>query len=534
MNQDRVMTLHKRPYVEKDDRYVVYADRVPIPKDSLFPDLEAVLLQEMGRLANQRNKTQEKILKAREDLVHIVIEVLFVVTQYRGKDACMAFPTSNESHSRKHGKGFSSQTTVILLRDAMQSLGWIEVKSGGRTRDNQKLVTTITPIGHLKDRFYSQPLVWRKLSPPAKLNPIVMRIKDSKTRQKIKVPYVGNNLTRHLEKRVRQINEFYSQHAISLNLDVHEMEMLARRMAGYKTTKAWLDANFDGDNPTKPIKLNAFNPLDLFVTRIFARDSFEKGGRHFGGHWQKIPKEYRSAVCIDGQPTIELDFAEFHPRILYAMAGETPPEGDLYDIWLPGDGITPNKSDPKYVQIRKLIKKLVNAWINDESGSYDLKAEDYAEIGMSKEKIKYRIFKKHPILKKFKGCGKGIEFQCLDSEIAERVIFELMEQGVVCLSIYDSFRVPVGYEAQLREAMVSAYREVIGGIPEISDPELPRIPDEMPTYPTVHVDEFGNQFSYIDQSYVRNYKRTHPHHIYLQGFLDQQPSKKASSSYSIR
>ena len=71
-------------------------------------------------------------------------------------------------------------------------------------------------------------------------------------------------------------------------------------------------------------------------------------------------------------------------------------------------------------------------------------------------------------------------------------------------------------------------------ISEISDPELPRMPDEMPMYPTVHVDEFGNQYRYIDQTYVANYKRTHPHHIYLQGFLDQQPSKKPSSSYSIR
>ena len=365
MNQEPVMALHKRPYVVKDDKYVVYAERVPIPKEQLFPDLEVTLLQEMERLANQRNKTQEKILRARRESVHTAIEVLYVVTQHRGKDACMAFPTSNESHSRKHGKGFGSQTTVILLRDAMQSLGWIEVTAGGRTRDNQKLVTTITPIGQLKARLESQPLVWRKLAPPAKLDPIVMRIKDSKTKQKIKVPYVGNNQTRHLEKRVRQINLFYSQHAISLNLDVYEMEVLSRRMAGYKSTKEWLDANFDGDIPTKPVKLSVFNPLDLFVTRIFARDSFERGGRHFGGHWQKIPKEYRAALCIDGQPTSEQDFCELHPRILYAVVGEEPPEGDLYDIWLPGDGIVADKSDPMYVQIRKLIKKLINAWIND-------------------------------------------------------------------------------------------------------------------------------------------------------------------------
>lgn len=109
-----------------------------------------------------------------------------------------------------------------------------------------------------------------------------------------------------------------------------------------------------------------------------------------------------------------------------------------------------------------------------------------------------------------------------------------MEQGIVCLSICDSFRLPVGYEVQLREAMVAAYTEVIGGIPEISDPELPNMPDEMPIYPTVHVNEFGSQYRYIDHTYVRNYKCTHPHHIYLQGIRDQQPSKKPTPSYSIR
>ena len=112
----------------------------------------------------------------------------------------------------------------------------------------------------------------------------------------------------------------------------------------------------------------------------------------------------------------------------------------------------------------------------------------------------------------------GLEYQYVESEIADLVIIKLLEQEIVCLPIFDSFRVQTDYELQLREAMTSAYKAVLGSLPEISDPAMPREPDEMPVYPTIYRDEDGKEYQMTDWAYQRNLRKTSPYHIYLEGF----------------
>lgn len=526
------MTSSKRPFVAKEDRRVIFPAQVPIPPDALFPHLELRLMDEMARVANLRNKTQEKILAARRTLIHMILEALFIAVKVSSEQACVALPTSNQSHSRKNGTGIGSHRTVLQLIEAMTTLSWISVTRGGRTRELENLVTTITPVGELLELLQNQPLIWRPLPIPTEC--LIVRVKDPKTKQKYKVPFTSNNHTRNLQKRVRLINQFYSQHAIALNLEQHEMDTLALRLSGYKSIKAYLDAKFVGDNPVAHTPPQNINLLAIHLRRIYSRDSLYKGGRHYGPWWQAIPKEFRSSITIDGQPTVELDFSEFHPRMMYAIAGVAPPEGDLYDIWLSTDPIIPDMTNPEYKQIRKLIKKLINAWINDESGYFNLSPEEYEQIGMSRSKVVYRIRKKHPILDKYKGCGWGLDFQHMDAEIAENVIFKLMQQGIVCISIYDSFRVPVDHERALRQAMNGSYQEFFDETPEIAEPELPAAEVEMPVYPLVHVDEHGNEYQYTDWDYQKNHRQSSPYHLYLSSFWDGKPSKEARTSLTIR
>ncbi|MBN16177.1 MAG: hypothetical protein CMJ15_13370 [Pelagibacterium sp.] len=42
-----------------------------------------------------------------------------------------------------------------------------------------------------------------------------------------------------------------------------------------------------------------------FIRRIFNRESFEMGGRFYGGWWQSCPKEWRSKIFINDKPTSE-------------------------------------------------------------------------------------------------------------------------------------------------------------------------------------------------------------------------------------
>jgi hypothetical protein len=64
-------------------------------------------------------------------------------------------------------------------------------------------------------------------------------------------------------------------------------------------------------------------PMDqsLRLYRIFNRDDFRLGGRFYGPWWQNIEKAKRRGILIAGSQTVERDYRQLHPRLLYAMAG---------------------------------------------------------------------------------------------------------------------------------------------------------------------------------------------------------------------
>ncbi|MFZ9080527.1 MAG: hypothetical protein ACO23H_18485 [Alphaproteobacteria bacterium] len=59
--------------------------------------------------------------------------------------------------------------------------------------------------------------------------------------------------------------------------------------------------------------------------RVFNDPTLKTGGRFYGGWWQNIPKSLRRYLVIDGKRTIELDYANHHPTILYLKEGLEPP-----------------------------------------------------------------------------------------------------------------------------------------------------------------------------------------------------------------
>ena len=58
--------------------------------------------------------------------------------------------------------------------------------------------------------------------------------------------------------------------------------------------------------------------LDVSMHRVFS-GSFAKGGRYYGSDVQRLPKDLRGRVVIDGEPTVELGYDAMHPRMLYHM-----------------------------------------------------------------------------------------------------------------------------------------------------------------------------------------------------------------------
>ena len=66
-------------------------------------------------------------------------------------------------------------------------------------------------------------------------------------------------------------------------------------------------------------KLEPVNLSKRTSRRVFGRGLFERGGRFYGGWWQNIPSAYRSVISITGKPTIEMDYSQYHPNILYNL-----------------------------------------------------------------------------------------------------------------------------------------------------------------------------------------------------------------------
>ena len=214
--------------------------------------------------------------------------------------------------------------------------------------------------------------------------------------------------------------------------------------------------------------------------RIFNRGSFSSGGRFYGPWWQQIPKKIRPQLLIDGEPTIEHDYPQLHPNMLYAEIGARL-EGDAYAI----DGWP-----------RNLVKVAFNILVNAENHDSALRAialkiggeGAYARAASLIEAIKLR----HPTITRIFHSDAGIRLQRRDADIAEAIMRRLIRLGIVVLPIHDSFITAARHEGALVEAMNFAWAQCCGGEGlvisisyDINDPQKERL--EPPGFPSLFV-----------------------------------------------
>jgi len=172
------------------------------------------------------------------------------------------------------------------------------------------------------------------------------------------------------------------------------------------------------------------------------KGSWSLGGRFYGSWWQYCPSRYREYITIDGQPTIEPDYEQIHPRLLYKIAGQSL-HGDAYDI--PG-------------WHRNLGKIAFNMMLNTRTLESAQKALAYKlqdDMDAAKELIE-AVVNRHPNILEYFYTGIGMRLQNIDSEMCRSVLSELHRKNIVALPIHDSFRVAEEHEGVLRKAMQTA------------------------------------------------------------------------------
>lgn len=200
----------------------------------------------------------------------------------------------------------------------------------------------------------------------------------------------------------------------------------------------------------------ALYPAMRSVYRVFNGD-WHHGGRLYG-HWtQQAPKEIRALLRIGGEPVIELDHQQLHPRLLYQLA-ERALDGDAYTLtgW-----------------DRKLCKRAFNILLNAPTYQEALGAIA-SRIGEPNARSQAArliadVKARHAAVARFFHSGVGLLLQAVDADMAEAVLIRLLRQGVVALPIHDSFIVARRHEGTLREAMEASF-SLVSRLNEIHTP----------------------------------------------------------------
>lgn len=428
---------------------------IRLPAKPQFPKLVEQLIQACHAYRQLKNKPSTKAQADRYLHCHTLIEGLYQTWSCQSPYARLdVFLSSQYYHATEFGKiNHLSQYYVEETVAALEQLGWAEVIVGRRVTTTDTLPTQLKAIGSLEKIFEEYSVRWSPLQIP-KFG-IVLRDYDKTYKEKFKLKVALTSTVRKMNVNVRRINEHLSKQAMCLHVSNQNLKKLIRRMSTPKYRSRWHQTV-----PEKQGRVLNFNHVCL--RRVFSRGSMERGGRFYGGWWQFIPSEFREFITINGLATVEIDFSELHPRLLYMSQNLDPPTGDLYDVGLLIDGKPYDATVEPYKTQRGIVKEVFNALLNDESGSYRLSTKKTKTVGISFGKLKKLILKRHPPLKAVLGNGVGLGFQYIDSQIAEIVMLDLLDKGITCLPVHDSFIVPRHQGQELADAMNKAFAAVMG------------------------------------------------------------------------
>ena len=194
----------------------------------------------------------------------------------------------------------------------------------------------------------------------------------------------------------------------------------------------------------------------VFNDGVANNPTFERGGRLAGGFWMNAPKAVRPYITINGQPTIELDYASCHPRMLYHEKGLSYPD-DPYNIpevaeleQAAGVGLGEYRSGVKW-----LFQFLING--RRRPGSNDCPPDVKLPPSIKPSILAKIIEARHAEIADTFRTGAGLRLMRLESDIALAVITKAREHGWLALPIHDSFSATIDRENQLRNIMIEEY-----------------------------------------------------------------------------
>ena len=222
-----------------------------------------------------------------------------------------------------------------------------------------------------------------------------------------------------------------------------------------------------------------------FMTRKFTGSPyFKKGGRIYGGWWERCHSEYRKDIYINGNPTVEVDFSATHPILCYAKEGvnwfEFSGGRDVYDVEVP----ELEQADGDYTSFtRFLVKQLMLNSLNapDEKKAFQatikkITQEDYSPVSKINRpplsvlpKLDYpflrsileRLKQRHHLIKDYFLSNVAGELQFIDSQITMNLIEHFTFLHIPILTVHDSYIINTKYGQALINAMQSSLMQEV-------------------------------------------------------------------------
>ena len=197
----------------------------------------------------------------------------------------------------RYNKLFISRIIIDIVH-ALNELGFIQLTIGTYFPKDRK-VTRIIGTNKLFKLFTQHQFSAEMIQTSREKELIVMRdIVDGK---KLDISYEDTPSTNQWRDDLKKYNDLLAKTYI----DIPEF-----------SEKGIVLPSKGNKNQTYTFSLNQ---SDKVVQRIFNNNSWEDGGRFYGGWWQRIPSDYRSGIHFSTMPTSELDFSGLHINLILSL-----------------------------------------------------------------------------------------------------------------------------------------------------------------------------------------------------------------------
>jgi hypothetical protein len=398
------------------------------------------------------------------------------LTHSSNPDKCMGISRGKNYYDGKqdlYRNQSLSYTYMVKTLDALENLGFLKmVQEGWIDLATERSETTrYKPGQSLIDLFDEYDLNHQSVVKEAV--PVRLRGKKPRKTRANKNPkgklisYRPTKQTKLMTKNLTVINNALSEADINLYISNDEMNNL--------------NAAMRNKHEEDPSKLPEIQFSRKWLYRVF-NESFEKGGRFYGGFWQEIPSAYRSRLTIDHCITYEIDFSSLHAAILYLKEGYK--REDFMDPYqLTKDvGL---KSFDAVKKTRDAIKVAMNIMFNTTNRYAALGAIEATGLEAPQKYDGWLATLKaieayHEPIAHYFYANKGLEIQALDSQIVEMIMLEMVKQETVFLPVHDSFVCKAGDLGLLIETMNKATTHYLGSDlfltldpPKVQRPEKP-------------------------------------------------------------